>query len=99
MSRYVVSASGVEAIHAAVVRAMTGGDGRVTAEELAAVLAENEPERFRQDVPSAELSDEQYEQFFASRFGYSASGAAAPEEPEDDYKLDFARRFGSEAVL
>lgn len=94
MSRhYAVSPNGLDAIYGLVQAAMDG-TGRVGAEELAVVLAEHEPQRFRQEPH--ELSDSQYESMFVARFGHTVH-EAAPKTGEDEYQLQFAQRFGFEA--
>lgn len=98
MSRHTVSAPSIEAIHALVAGAMTRGDGRVSAEELAVALAENEPARYRQ-AESRELTDEQYAASFEQRFGYSAGEAPSPSGEDEEYALAFSHRFGFEAAL
>jgi len=90
---YAVSPVGVEAIERAV-RASLNGSGRVSAETLAEVLAEHEPEKHRQQP--REMSDSQYEQMFEACFGHTVH-EAAPTSADDEYQLDFARRFGFEA--
>ena len=98
MRRYTVSAPSIEAIHALVAGAMTRGDGRVSAAELAVALAEHEPVKYRQ-TESTELSDEQYAASFEQRFGYSAGEAPTPSGEDEEYALAFSHRFGMEATL
>jgi hypothetical protein len=96
MSRhFAVTPNSLDAIHAAVQRAMDGG-GRVGADELAAVLAEHEPERHRQEP--REMTDSEYGRLFESRFGHSIH-EAAPRSADDEYQLQFQQRFGIEAAL
>lgn len=89
---FAVTPLSIEAIERAVQAAMDG-DGRVGAEELAAVLAENEPEK-----QPREMSDSQYEQMFEARFGHTVHDAAPTSAKDGEYQLDFARRFGFEAT-
>lgn len=45
-----------------------------------------------------EMTDEQYAQSFAARFGYRADETAAPTSEDDAYGVEFERRFGFEAT-
>ena len=95
MSRtYAVSQAAVGAIARACQAAMDGG-GRVSPETLADVLAEHEPQRHWQE--SREMSDGEYGRLYESRFGHTVLEAAS-QTAEDEYQLDFARRFGFEAT-
>ena len=97
-SRYLVTPPSLEAIAAAVQTAMDGGDGRVSPETLARVLAANEPAKYRQ-TETTEMSDEAYAESFEARFGYSAGEAPAPTGKDETYAAEFRARFGMEATL
>jgi len=97
MSRYLVTPPSLEAIAAAVQTAMDGGDGRVSPETLARVLAENEPAKYRR-TETTEMSDETYAASFEARFGYSAGEAPAPTGEDEEYAAEFRARFGPAAA-